>query len=168
MTAAEIITYLISVGVLFAALSFVYWVGRSGRESQQSQTVPKLSAERSGELFPDWTIRELFFHIDPHALDGDDDRWQSVGQLILDNLSIGRLKAWGRPLPKDSEESSLVPIPYKHWNGTELTYFFLGENDRYVPDTYPPSGGVIPQYADLQINRIQALGIWPNQVRREE
>ncbi len=122
--------------------------------------------------FPDCSILELFTYLGPDAK-ASKELWRAIGQDILDELTIGRLKCWGRPIPSDDDfpdnmtfrGSSLIPIPSEHWRGTNFTFRF-DEADRYVPHTYPPFGADFPTYADLRINKSQATEIpW---TRRKE
>ena len=61
--------------------------------------------------------------------------WVSVGNKVRDEMSIGRLEAWGR---KDTDfvdkaiggHSALTKIDQRYWEHAEFTYFFLDESDK--------------------------------------
>jgi hypothetical protein len=101
------------------------------------------------------------------ALDPD-ARWQKVGLAVKDNLSTGRLTAWGR---RDNSNFSLggqaplEEIPRDYWRSATLmmNFFLPGEDHRGLVHArpLPKFGG--PQYRDVQFNRAEALKIWPRQ-----
>jgi hypothetical protein len=123
-------------------------------------------SETHAELFPDWPIQELFFRLDPKILNEPNQaNWEVIGRVLIDNLSIGRLRSWGRrylgSLEATERNSTLVEIPSEYWmKGGDLSYMFFSE--RYAYHTYPPSPSDLPQYADMQLSKAQALGVaWP-------
>jgi len=115
------------------------------------------------DIYPDWGIRELFFHIRSDLIDEPDKkRWESVGREVMDHFSTGRLKAWGRPI-----YGSRKPGPMKlvdepgYWGHAEFSYWFLKEDGRENRHTWVKSETKLPDYADIQVNRAEAMPIWP-------
>ncbi len=117
----------------------------------------------------DMQIRDVFFHIDPHVLEGDGQRWLSAGRAILDELALGNLKARGRPLPAGSDpfasydeaQSSPDEILASYWPKADFTYRFFADNQRFYPHTIPPHESGLHPYADLQVSRARVMQIWP-------
>jgi hypothetical protein len=117
---------------------------------------------RSIEEVPDWPVRDLFSHLASGLQYGrTDNARQAIAQKILEQLSAGRLKVWGRMIGNPS----LVAIDPDYWRHVDFTYLFLGEEDASQVWSRKPREGHrhkgLPQYRDLQINKAQALGIWP-------
>jgi hypothetical protein len=115
---------------------------------------------------PDWPIHNLFFHVHPKILDQPHlSYWEVIGRRLLDQLSIGRLRSWGRPYQGSREEterhSTLVEIPQDYWaKGGDFSYMFFAE--QFAAHTNPPDNSGWPEYADVQLNKAQALNIaWP-------
>jgi hypothetical protein len=64
---------------------------------------------------PDWTIRELFYHIMPDGLT-EVVNHQKVGLDVMDKLAAGQLTAWGRRVRgRPLQQTSL------DFHGEELT-----------------------------------------------
>lgn len=111
--------------------------------------------------FPDWTIRELFLHIDPYQLEDDNPPggsvWRDIGDDVKDHLSAGDLIGWGR---KAEGNQSITKIRKSYWSGSNFTYWFFDS------DGNNQSAHVLKKndadYRDLRVNRAQALKIWPN------
>ena len=114
-------------------------------------------------IYPDWTIRELFFHIRPDLIDEPDKvRWASVGREVMDHLSTGRLKVWGRPIYVTGRRKPMKAVDERrYWAHAEFSYWFLKENGRESAHTWVKAETGLPDYADLQVNRAEALSIWP-------
>jgi hypothetical protein len=114
--------------------------------------------------YPDWTIRELFFHIRPDLIDqADEKRWASVGREVIDHFSTGRLKVWGRPRRGTGRRGpmKLVNEP-GYWTHAEFSYWFLKEDGQESNHTWVKTETGLPDYSDLQVNRTEALAIWPS------
>jgi hypothetical protein len=140
----------------FGALCIALLLWR--RPSTQAQAV----APRSAEDLPDWTVRDLFSHLASGLQYGrSDNARQAIGQKILEQLSGGRLKAWGRMIGNPN----LVAIDAEYWRHVDFTYLFMGDEDASQVWSRKPREGHrhkgLPQYRDLQINKAQALSIWP-------
>jgi hypothetical protein len=123
-----------------------------------AQEVPS----RALQDVPDWSVRELFSHLAAGLQYGrSDNARQAIGQKILEQLSSGRLKVWGRMIGNPS----LVAIDADYWRHVDSSYLFLGEEDASQVWSRKPREGHrhkgLPQYRDLQINKAQALSIWP-------
>jgi hypothetical protein len=111
---------------------------------------------------PNWPIRELFYHIRPDLLDEPDEtRWIAIGRNIIDKLSTGQLEAWGRRNTKAPRLTALSPIRQSFWEDASWTYnFFADGTDHYIhAERGMPANA--EQYRDVQVNRLQALRIWP-------
>lgn len=143
--------------VLGAGLIFIALVGAVlGWKKRHFSSAPP--------IIPDWPIRDLFFHIDPDAVDETEtrkDAWLKVGRDILTRLSTKQLEAWGEPSGISSPR--LVPIPQRFWESADFTYMFFGEGERYkelVHAQSQDSDGRI-EYRNLTFSRTEALAIWP-------
>ena len=114
-------------------------------------------------IYPDWTIRELFFHIRPDLIDEPDaKRWASVGRQVMDHFSTGRLKVWGRPIYSPGRRGPMKAVDERgYWAHAEFSYWFLKEDGRESAHTWVKTRTGLPDYADLQVNRAEALSIWP-------
>jgi uncharacterized membrane protein YidH (DUF202 family) len=114
---------------------------------------------------PDWTIRDLFFHIRPDLIDDPKAKaWQEVGRDVMDKFSTGRLKVWGRPImPVTNRRAPLKRVDEaEYWIYAEFTFWFLDEGNRESAHTSITRAHELPEYADLQVNRAEALEIWPD------
>jgi hypothetical protein len=69
---------------------------------------------------PDWTIRELFYHITPEGLTKTDNH-EKVGLDVMDKLSTSQLTAWGRRAPG----RPLELIGFLFWSKARWTYWFI-------------------------------------------
>lgn len=117
---------------------------------------------------PDWSIHDLFFHIRPHLLENHkEERWVKVGNDIRDKFSTGQLSVWGRKIDRKFSGGigSLVIIDHSYWAAAEFVFLFLQEgrkrDDRHAWGTFQNRG---EDYADLHVNKAQALAIWPESV----
>lgn len=121
--------------------------------------------------YPDWPIRELCFHIRPDLIeDLDGMEWAEVGNDLKDKFSVGRLSVWGREKSDwvgeiMNEKPALQPISMTYWPKADFTYTFLAEGNEQTDHTYAPEG--YPVYRDLQVNKRDALDIWPVTNRAE-
>ena len=122
---------------------------------------------------PDWPIHQLFSHIEPDILNratSGPERWDIIGDKIRDALSLNRLKAWGRPVTENDLEGRRAPITEimsSYWATAQFTYFFFDNTAEGQPHTQVPSGSRWPAYTDIQVNRRQALAIWPKNDRTD-
>jgi len=80
---------------------------------------------------PDWPIHDAFFALEPTVIDNiDEEKWEEVGNKLLDLLSTGQIAAWGREIDRFSmRRSALIKIPEKFWQGATFTFWFLKEDD---------------------------------------
>jgi hypothetical protein len=107
----------------------LYWAEhtRANRLSEELSTLKNRDVSSSGA---NWTVYELFQHIDPDFL--DNNRWEKVGDELRDALSTGRLCMWGRLKETDSgswvgPRAALKPIEKTYWYNAYFTYFFFHE-----------------------------------------
>jgi hypothetical protein len=137
--------------LVFVAAAFLRWIYER----------PAVSArEKAQKPFgPDWTLRELFLHIEPDVLDTDNG-WERIGRDILDKLSTGQLSAWGRAR-RQARETNLAPIPTAFWANATFTYFFFAEDATDQDHAIEGIGVFQSSYSDIRVNRAQALSFWP-------
>jgi hypothetical protein len=120
------------------------------------------AAPPSVQGVPDWPVRELFSHLasDLQYRRSDNAR-QAIGQKMLEQFSSGRLKVWGRMIGNPA----LVAIDPGYWRQVDFSYLFMGEEDAsQVWSTKPREGHKhkgLPQYRELQVNKAEALAVWP-------
>lgn len=150
---------LIAFGVWFLIQPRLSGWPKSGAAKDESN----VSLAIDTTLFPDWTIRELFFYLRPDVVDDKDlELWKVVGSQVQDQLSIGRLKIWGREIQKPSRtRAPLREIEKSYWSHALFSFWFLGENQVDKNHTYSPQGAGLTEYCDLGVNKAQALNIWP-------
>ena len=115
-----------------------------------------------GHVIPDWPIRNLFFHIRPDLVDDSEAKaWKTVGDDVKDKFSVGSLQVWGREIDRNSQRLSLVEIDKKFWAHARFSYWFLAEGHEVLMHAETDSTSIRLQYADLRVNRSQALALWP-------
>jgi hypothetical protein len=120
---------------------------------------------------PDWPIRELFGHLRADiplkasstvgvaTFDDLDERWLPVGNEVIKQLSLGRLHAIGRGF-KGIKLLHASPIRPDFWQTAKFTYWFLDRLGTGILHAKNASG---EEYADIEVNRAEALAIWPNE-----
>jgi hypothetical protein len=164
------VAMLFMVFAITAAASFVsilvllgYRAERNERRQAATRSTPSPSIA--------WPIRELFAHIRPdlplkskttinNATFGDlDERWKSVGDNVIRQLSIGQLHAVGRREEyRPLRHLAPAPIPSEYWRSAKFTYYFLDQDGR-VMDHVVNDDGI--RYSELEVDRAEALAIWP-------
>jgi hypothetical protein len=117
---------------------------------------------------PDWSIQELFYYLRPNlSPSGPTEFWDEVGGDVLDKLSSGELHAWGREIVRGPTTTfhGLALIDPAYWRTARFTYaFLLDEHERDAHATqHGPS--TLPDYADLRVNRENAVKLWPHPLR---
>jgi hypothetical protein len=156
---------------LTACTAFVlcsFWIWKIERE-KRNDAEAKLGAVVAA--FPDWSIHELFTHIRPDLLSRVDSRvgdtWDEVGNEIRDHAALGNLKLWGRPMRSGGamsllgERQTLRLIEPSYWSTAYFRYSFFDETAVGQSQTYSEPGRSSPEYTDLQVNKSQALSLWP-------
>jgi hypothetical protein len=144
----------------FAALCIALLVWR--RPSTSTKGPVPAASSRSLQDAPDWSVLQLFSHLSARMPSGQSSNArQEIGQKILEQVSTGRLKVWGRMIGSHT----LVAMDPGYWKHVDFTYLFLGDEDAsQVWSTKPREGHKhkgLPQYRDLHVNKAEALGIWP-------
>jgi hypothetical protein len=106
---------------------------------------------------PDWTIRELFYHIMPEGLT-EVDNHEKVGLDVMDKLSTGQLTAWGRR----ARGRPLELIGFLFWSEATWTYWFIAEDHDDVEHAkiYSPVTDR-ETFSDIRVNKGTALRLWP-------
>lgn len=136
------------------------------RRHEDTQTAASGS---SADEYPDWGIRELFYHIDENCIEDSEDNpspWLGVGKQVMDKFSTGQLRAWGRVFKEnaiidDDKLGPLKPIDVKYWqDGPSFTYMFFGYEPGETADVEPAIDGGT-RYADIKVNKSEAKKIWP-------
>jgi hypothetical protein len=123
---------------------------------------------------PDLPICDLFAHINPDFLSRTDDdvgdAWDKVGNNIRDQASLGHLEIWGR-IVRDGpdrilgQRAALQLIEPSYWTKAFFTYSFFDNRSGDTPHTYLEAGQTGVEYTDLNVNRAEALSIWPSSGR---
>jgi hypothetical protein len=165
-TTAKILLGLTAFACIWAA---AYSVWRRERENVLALEYAAASGAQESSL-PDFHLHELFSHIDPEVLsradDGVSDRWDEIANEIRDRAALGALKIWGRPV-RDNVDSllgqrqALRLIGPSYWTMAFFTYSFFDGTADNAPHTYLEYGRSGVEYTDLQVNRAEALRIWP-------
>ena len=125
----------------------------------EAEDRPRAPAARA---YPDWGIRELFYHIRPDLLDEPDERrWEQVARQVMDYFSTGRLSVWGRPIARSGRGSLKRVDEPGFWDHARFTYSFLKEDGAQESHVYHLGPTEFPDYADLQVNHPEALAVWP-------
>ena len=157
-------------GVLIVG-GFIYAVFETWENAHPKEIISTIGQSQSVWGIPDWTIRELFFHIRPDVVDQHADHtWDKVGLEIMDKLSTGQLKIWGRL--DSNDRVPLSKIDQDYWPNAGFTYFFFSDEDGaqflvHATPRFSRNHSGLPNYRDLQVNRAQALTIWPSAERPE-
>jgi hypothetical protein len=106
---------------------------------------------------PDWTIRELFYHIMPDDLT-ERDNHEIIGLDVMDKLSTGQLTAWGRR----DRGRPLELIGFLFWPTARFTYWFLA--DGHDEEEHATSHSLLTNdetFRDIRVNKGTALRLWP-------
>lgn len=147
----------------------LYWSERE-RADELKQELEAARGQQSGaSIGPDWPLHELFYHIDPNLLDdANEAAWERIGNDLRDAFSVGRLKVWGRSVQDGigkmlGERPALTPIETSYWWAAHFTYSFFDETAGDAPHTYTDKHSGLPDYTDLQVNRTEALKLWPGE-----
>jgi hypothetical protein len=125
---------------------------------------------RQSQSVPDWPIHELFSHRGPDLFDRPDEAlWDAIGNDLRDALSLGRLRIWGRPMTDGiarllGDRPAMRLIEPQYWELAHFTYAFFDETAGGAAHTWVETNSELPEYADLQLNRAEALSIWPDRL----
>lgn len=132
----------------------------------------KITAPAPGIPTPSaWPIRELFSHVRPDypltsvktvgrsTTDNLDDRWKPIGNDVIKQLSVGRLHAIGRKeVYQPLRHLASAPIPQSYWESAKFTFYFLDHDGKNLDHVVNDDG---VRYSDLEVDRAEALAIWP-------
>lgn len=160
---------LVSAVVVWIIWHIFRWINKSPQDIEpRAATFETISKS----LSPDWSLRDLFIHVDQDVLLEEKTLRDAVGREISDKCSSNHLQAWGK-LIRNGKRNSLAPIPREHWENVEYTFWFLKEDDGQSLEMRSASsqrGGAFREYAGILVNRAQALTIWttPNPVPLHE
>jgi hypothetical protein len=144
----------------------LYWTEHKRANSLSEELGTLKSRDDLTSAGPSWTISELFLHIDPDFL--EENRWEKIGDELRDDLSAGRLCMWGRLIETDSgswvgPRAALKPIEKTYWYNAYFTYFFFHKETSDGVHCFADRKTGRPAYTDLQVNRRQALALWPGE-----
>jgi hypothetical protein len=161
---------IIIIAIAFLLLFAEHWLGPIFARKlgfKRTETKAKAPTPRG-----DWPLRQLFRYLAPHLplraarktetggfFDDVDDRWKPVGQVVLNELSRGRLHATGRKL-EGTKRLNAAPIPQTFWTAAKFTYWFLDEGRSTVQDA--SNGG--DTYAEIEVYAKEAVEIWPEDI----
>lgn len=112
---------------------------------------PKATAlPPSTEVVPDWIVPALFEHLRNGGAADDE-----IAGDFEDNARLSRLACWGR-----QRSGPLRPIPAEHWDHYKLDFASLSctvmRNSQFWREH--SAAGV---FTGLQVNKAQALALWP-------
>ncbi len=143
--------------LVLAVISLAYLAISILRNKKSS---PPLSS--SAIMVPDWPIRDLCYRLRPDIHpNGPTSVWDELQLELFDKLSVGQLAIWGRRISRRGATTygPLEPIPKEYWRFAHLNFVFLLEDRE--KDEHVDHGPNEPAYGDLQVNRAQAMAIWP-------
>jgi hypothetical protein len=91
----------------------------------------------------------------------------------MDKFSTGQLDVWGREIdPKLNIAGALIQILQDYWRNRVFIFHFLYEDKgvgrldgKQMAHTYSWQNPKDVQYADLQVNHVQAFTIWPQRFK---
>jgi hypothetical protein len=144
---------------------FLWELAQAPAKAERELELATKSAASEG-CFPDMTIRELFFHIDDRLTD-EDFRWKAVRAEVMDALSLGRIRCWGRLRIAGAGRFGLSGPPLREisastWLVGQFTMFFLEEgHEKVIHFEGIDANHCRVQYSDLQVNASQARAVWP-------
>src|SRR5271165_6355003 len=150
--------YAVRAAAIAAAISLcallidaVVWYTRR-RARRKMTVIPAVTSAPTP--IADMPIRDVFFHIDADVL--EHGRANAIGQNLLDLLSTGQLKAYGRRAHFGNDVyvgfPNLSLIDTEYWKTADFTYYFFGENreqDVHAETRKPAQG---PSYRDLRFD----------------
>jgi hypothetical protein len=151
---------------LAVAPARLYWEQHRRADTLQAELSATQSSPDNG---PNWPIHEVFSYLEPEVLDRPQDNlWQKAGDKIRDALSLGQLRIWGRPYKTKSgdwvgERAALRLIDKEYWEKAFFTYFFFDATAKDQTHCYADRDTGRPAYTDLQVNRSEALKLWPGE-----
>lgn len=156
----------------FSAPARLYWNQFRNVRALEANIVSLKAAGDGSNNGPNWSILDLFTHIDPDFLSRADDgvgsRWDEVGNDIRDQAAVGRLRIWGRTTPQGADgilgqRPTLRLIEPNYWTMAFFTYRFFVNTAGDAPHTYLEMGRSGVEYTDLQVNRAEVLKLWPGE-----
>ena len=159
---ASLLTIIVTFGIWPALFLLKFFTLPPLIYGEQLSQIEALREERElTDVVPNWSIKDLYLHVDPNACSQDNPSFEPTDIEILDKLATGRLLAWGRPV--EDYATALRPIPRTYWEDAQFTHIFLLSDE-------PTSGPHVvtlwhvrnaEEYRDLKVNKAQALRLWP-------
>ena len=95
------------------------------------------------------------------TIDGLDSRWKPVGDCVIKQLSLGKLHATGRKeVYNPIRHLASAPIPPAYWQSAKFSFYFLDHDGKNQEHVVNDDGR---RYSDLEVDRAEALAIWPDE-----
>jgi hypothetical protein len=154
---------------LVLAPAGLYWEQRRRADALDEDLRTTTAKAEGRDEGPNWPIHELFSLIEPDVLDRPEDNlWEKAGDQIRDALALGRLRSWGRLCKTElgewvGERAALRQIDKTYWYKAYFTYSFFDETASDAAHCYADRTNGTPAYTDLQVNRGEALKLWPGE-----
>lgn len=168
-------------GIPLLLLGFtILWLDnrRIGKARLKSREIPESFPQPLTVTAQWWPIRDLFEHIRPDlpltsvkktgttVIDDLDKRWEKVGDEVIKQLSLARLHAIGRKeQTRPIRHLAHAPIPSEYWQSARFYYCFLDPQGKEMDHVVNDEG---IRYSGLEVNRIEALAIWPPNSRSQQ
>jgi hypothetical protein len=162
-TTLQISTAAVCIAALEIVLILPCRLWKSNKAEIAANKAEIAALKTPSEPFPDWKIRELFYHIRPDDI-LDNTNWQKVGADVLDRLSTGQIKAWGR-LTGGVFRHPLQEIATSFWNNARFTYTFLMDDSNSDGDDashayHTDLLGKVISYSDIRFNKANVTRVW--------
>lgn len=163
LIALALIFVVSAFAVFFHGLNYESKIQGKNLSEKKSQT-EEISTANS-HILERLAVRDLFLHINSLLPKAGNAAVNDITSVVQDNLSLGSLDAWGR---NDARYKFGKPVPLEkiereYWLTASLDPFFFLDDDNHrdlvhaQPDAH--KSGI--RYRDIQVNRAQALQIWP-------
>jgi len=124
---------------------------------------PKPSAAPIDGVFPDWKIHAMLAYLRPDLPLKPERAWLPLLSDVEDRLSTGQLDIWGRKFFRSGgrTRASLEKIDVDYWKDADIIAWSADPEWAQGKHTERRSLRTEWEYRDLQVNKAQALRIWP-------
>lgn len=163
-----------SVPALLVAVGlYLFW--RTGKSKTPTAPSRPSKSIKKGEPGAYCDLRELFGRLAPqlpltaskkdgHATIGTSHKgWEVIGDEVLKQLSSGQLHAIGAGYKNLTRRLNPAPIPVDFWLTAKFTYWFLDDDGDDILDAKARQNDQEIHYSDIEVNRAEAFGIWPDE-----
>jgi len=111
-------------------------------------------------LIPDWPIHDALFCLCPDIIaDPSLEKWETIGNKLIDMLSTMQIVSWGREI-RGSERGALKLIEFAFWEQSKFSYWFLEKGHERVMHVDSTDRRIGRQFADLHFNKAQLMRMW--------